>query len=336
MKKANNNSNHDDSKQDKPTGETPSAAAKKSAQQPKEWVKANDPTRPEPALFFKNFKSAASVPLTGSIADQVNALYRAAIDENAELVVFLAAFKEGFDKYYEDKTFAYSGPNPTFTAEGIEGCAAKVSDLRSITEMMRDEFVIGKNGKVRRNTLWLGLFDARLGGLSTHMTNKVNLARKRTYKQEYDRTTGETRHFDRNLVGAKGTSMDINEEGRRLPEDLFAIEADPLGENARGRVEWLDESHRRSVRYLRLVVDLFLGWSAASRREWLPYLLEKMDKHSVTPEEAGLPADMLKHRAHRGEKELPYPRQLAFDRLVKLAIERGPGLDDFDCCLVAA
>ena len=321
------------SKKGKRTCKTrPAAASSK-----RDWaVLRDDPNRYEIDKLLKNFVSTHEVPRTGSVPEYVNELYRAAMKENPVKLVLLFAGKRVLHEYFEAHPQAYSGFNPFFTEQGLEGGAAKVNLTLAVVETMTDEYVLWKNGETRPNTLWLGGFDANLGGAVKFMETKVNLAIKRGYKEEYDRETGKIKHFDRNIISARGTSLNDEESAVFLSEAAFATEADPMGDKARACIEVLDETHRRLVGYVRVIVDRFMRFSAASRRERLPYLLWLMGRVDVTPEDAGLPAEWARKSARTTTRDLPYRRQQAFLKVVENMMAMGPSLDSCPTCLVTA
>ena len=343
MKKANNNHNRRStrstrsttSKKAKRNGQPRPAAAKRKAK----WVEEmrDNPNRYEIATLLKNFVSTREVPVSGSIPDYVNALYRAAMLENAALLILLIAGKSVLREYFEKCPTTYDGPDLYFTPEGLAGGAAKVNLLLSLGDTMSDEFVIGKDGKTRPNTLWLGRFDAKLGGMVPSMSPKVQLAIKRGYKEQYDRETGKTRHFDRNITASRGTSLNDEERAVRLPEAAFATQPAPIAEEAAECVQLLDESHRSLVGYARVIVEGFMRSTAASRREWLPQMVRFLGRLGVTTDEAGLPPQWVQKAARTTTRDLPFKRTQVFLQVVipNLA-SMGSRLDSYDTCLVSA
>lgn len=343
MKKANNNrksNSHSSSKKGKRSGQPRLSAAQRRA----EWLKMRDnPNRYEIATLLTRFVSTRAVPRTGSVPDYVNALYRAAMLENAALLILLIAGKSVLREYFEKCPTTYDGPDLYFTPEGMEGGAAKVNLLLSLGDTMSDEFVIGKDGKTRPNTLWLGRFDAKLGGMVRSMSPKVQLAIKRGYKEQYDRVTQKTRHFDRNIVASRGISIplvvdkgDDEDSTEFLPKWALATEGTPIQEVARENMVLLDETHRENVGCCRRAVDGFIRFTAASRREWLPYLLRFLERVNVTPDEAGVPAQWVA-KARTAATKLRYSKERVFLRVVLWNIAgMRSWLDSCPTCLVAA
>ena len=171
----------------------------------------------------------------------------------------------------------------------------------------------------------------------TVMGPKVQLAIKRGYKEQYDRETGKTRHFDRNITASRGTSLNDEERAVRLPEAAFATQPAPIAEEAAECVQLLDESHRSLVGYARVIVEGFMRSTAASRREWLPQMVRFLGRLGVTTDEAGLPPQWVQKAARTTTRDLPFKRTQVFLQVVipNLA-SMGSRLDSYDTCLVSA